>query len=138
MRKVSVAMSVYNGEEYLRAAIDSILTQTFDDFEFIIVDDGSTDRSAEIVRTYTDGRIVLLQQSNQGVAPALNHALQFARENMSHGRMLMISRCPSGSPGRSNFSTRTQSWSSVGLSNSTTVSPGTLHTYDITANFPTG
>src|SRR5262245_833285 len=79
MRKVSVAMSVYNGEEYLRAAIDSILTQTFDDFEFIIVDDGSTDRSAEIARSYTDGRIVLLQQSNQGVARALNHALQFAR-----------------------------------------------------------
>jgi glycosyltransferase involved in cell wall biosynthesis len=79
MPKVSVAMSVYNGEEYLRASIDSILTQTFNDYEFIIVDDGSTDRSAEIIRSYADSRIVLLQQSNQGVAPALNHALRFAR-----------------------------------------------------------
>jgi glycosyltransferase involved in cell wall biosynthesis len=78
MPKVSVAMSVYNGAEYLRAAIDSVLTQTLADFEFVIVDDGSTDGSAEIIRSYTDSRIVLLQQSNQGVATALNHALQFA------------------------------------------------------------
>lgn len=78
MPKVSVAMSVYNGAEYLRASIDSVLTQSFDDFEFIIVDDGSTDRSAEIVRSYTDSRIVLRQQSNQGVATALNHALRLA------------------------------------------------------------
>lgn len=78
MPKVSVAMSVYNGAEYLRASIDSVLTQTFDDFEFIIVDDGSTDRSAEIIRSYTDSRIVLHQQSNQGVATALNQALRLA------------------------------------------------------------
>jgi glycosyltransferase involved in cell wall biosynthesis len=78
MPKVSVAMSVYNGAEYLRASIDSVLTQTFDDFEFIIVDDGSTDHSAEIIRSYTDSRIVLRQQSNQGVATALNHALRLA------------------------------------------------------------
>jgi glycosyltransferase involved in cell wall biosynthesis len=79
MPKVSVAMSVYNGEEYLSASIDSVLTQSFEDFEFIIVDDGSTDRSGEIVRSYTDCRIVLLEQSNQGVATALNHALRFAQ-----------------------------------------------------------
>ena len=78
MPRVSVAMSVYNCEQYLAASIDSILTQTFEDFEFIIVDDGSTDRSAEIIRSYTDSRIVFLQQSNQGVARALNHALRFA------------------------------------------------------------
>jgi glycosyltransferase involved in cell wall biosynthesis len=71
-------MSVYNGADYLRASVDSILTQTFDDFEFIIVDDGSTDQSAEIIRSYADSRIVLRQQSNQGVATALNHALRFA------------------------------------------------------------
>jgi glycosyltransferase involved in cell wall biosynthesis len=77
MAKVSVAMSVYNCEEYLHACIDSILSQTFEDYEFIIVDDGSTDRSAEIIGSYTDSRIVFLQQSNQGVASALNHALRF-------------------------------------------------------------
>src|SRR5215472_18447331 len=78
MPRVSVAMSVYNCEQYLPASIDSILTQTFEDFEFIIVDDGSTDRSAEIIKSYGDSRIVFLQQSNQGVASALNHALRFA------------------------------------------------------------
>ena len=78
MPKVSVAMSVYNGEEYLRTSIESVLSQSFDDFEFIIVDDGSTDRSGEILRSYTDSRILLLEQSNQGVATALNHALRFA------------------------------------------------------------
>jgi glycosyltransferase involved in cell wall biosynthesis len=78
MPKVSVAMSVYNGEEYLRASIDSVLSQSFDNFEFIIVDDGSTDRSGEILRSYTDSRILLLEQCNQGVATALNHALRFA------------------------------------------------------------
>jgi glycosyltransferase involved in cell wall biosynthesis len=72
-------MSVYNGEEYLRASIDSVLAQTFDDFEFIIVDDGSSDRSPEIIRSYADSRIVLLQQSNQGIATALNHVLRVAR-----------------------------------------------------------
>jgi glycosyltransferase involved in cell wall biosynthesis len=71
-------MSVYNCEEYLPACIDSVLSQTFQDFEFIIVDDGSTDRSAETIRSYTDRRIVFLQQTNQGVATALNHALRFA------------------------------------------------------------
>ena len=78
MPKVSVAMSVYNGEEYLRTSIESVLSQSFDDFEFIIVDDGSTDRSGEILRSYPDSRILLLEQSNQGVATALNHALRFA------------------------------------------------------------
>jgi len=78
MPKISVAMSVYNCEEYLPACIDSILTQTFEDFDFIIVDDGSTDRSGEIIKSYTDSRILFLQQSNQGVAAALNHALRFA------------------------------------------------------------
>ena len=75
---ISVAMSVFNGEEYLSAAIDSILAQTFSDFEFIIVDDGSTDHSAAIVRGYDDPRIVLLSQENRGVAAALNHALSRA------------------------------------------------------------
>lgn len=55
--KVSVIMAVYNGEKYLRDAIDSILGQTFTDFEFIIVDDASTDRTPEVVASYGDPRI---------------------------------------------------------------------------------
>ena len=53
-------MSVYNGETYLGEAIESILNQTFKDFEFIIVNDGSTDNSLEIIKSYNDERIKIL------------------------------------------------------------------------------
>ena len=53
--KISVIMSVYNGKKYLIEAIESILNQTFTDFEFIIVNDGSTDNSLEIIQSYDDG-----------------------------------------------------------------------------------
>ena len=76
---ISVIMSVYNGEKYLREAIDSILNQTFKDFEFIIIDDGSTDNSAEIIKSYDDNRIVLIQQGNKGLAAALNEGIKIAR-----------------------------------------------------------
>ena len=52
--KVSVLMAVYNGEQFLRSSIDSILNQTFTDFEFIIINDGSTDRSLEIINEYRE------------------------------------------------------------------------------------
>lgn len=71
-------MSVYNGENYLREAIDSILNQTLSDFEFIIIDDGSTDESATIINSYSDNRIRLIQQQNKGLAAALNLGLQAA------------------------------------------------------------
>ena len=54
---VSVIMPVYNGEKYLREAVDSILAQTFTDFELIIIDDGSTDSTADILSEYKDERI---------------------------------------------------------------------------------
>ena len=81
MPLVSVIMSVYNGEEYLAAAIESILAQTFADFEFIVVDDGSQDRSPQIVREYMnrDGRIRLIQlERNLGPAAARNRGLAAA------------------------------------------------------------
>lgn len=72
-------MAVHNGEAYLRPAIDSILKQTQPDFEFIIVDDGSTDATAAILKEYADRRIVLLSQSeNQGLVRSLNHGLSIA------------------------------------------------------------
>ena len=58
--KISVLMAVYNGERYLRDAIDSILCQTFSNFEFIIVDDCSEDDTGKIIESYGDPRIRLI------------------------------------------------------------------------------
>ena len=74
-------MPVYNGEKYLAEAIDSILAQTYADFELLIVDDGSTDCSAEIIRSYEprDSRISFKQlERNSGQGPALNAGLEMA------------------------------------------------------------
>jgi hypothetical protein len=80
MPRVSVVLAVHNGERYLREAIDSILHQRFGDFEFLIVDDGSTDASGAIVRSYSDARIRLLESpSNLGLTRSLNQALAAAR-----------------------------------------------------------
>jgi GT2 family glycosyltransferase len=74
---VSVLMSVYNGERYLREAVESILNQTFTGFEFIIVDDGSTDGTATILDSYTDPRIVrVTNETNIGIVGSLNRGLR--------------------------------------------------------------
>jgi len=73
-------MSVYNGEKYLREAVDSILGQTVRDFELIIVDDGSTDGTWAILQNYNDPRIVLLyNEENVGLTRSLNKGLAVAR-----------------------------------------------------------
>lgn len=78
--KVSVIMSVYNCEEFLGEAVSSILGQTFRDFEFIIVDDGSTDRSLEVLRSFDDDRIRIIEnESNIGLTRSLNIGLSGAR-----------------------------------------------------------
>jgi glycosyltransferase involved in cell wall biosynthesis len=78
--RVTVLMSVYNGEKYLSEAIDSILGQTFEDFEFLIIDDGSTDSSSEVIRSYTDPRIRLIKNGeNIGLTCSLNKGLKLAR-----------------------------------------------------------
>ena len=79
MPKVSVIMSVYNGARYLREAIDSVLSQTFQDFEFIIINDGSTDDTGEILASYRDPRLVLVQQENMGLTKSLNRGIGMAR-----------------------------------------------------------
>jgi len=77
---VTVLMSTYNSEKYLNEAIDSILNQTFKDFEFIIIDDGSTDRSLKILKSYKDPRIRIVQnESNIGLAKSLNKGLKLAQ-----------------------------------------------------------
>src|SRR5262245_42732635 len=79
MPAVSVLMAVYNAERHLAAAIDSILAQTFRDFELVIVDDGSEDGSKRIVQSYRDSRIrLILLERNQGLSRALNEGLRLA------------------------------------------------------------
>ena len=78
--KISVIMSVYNGEKYLREAIESILDQTFIDFEFIIVIDPSIDNSLEIIQSYDDERIEIINnEKNIGLTQSLNKALKIAK-----------------------------------------------------------
>jgi GT2 family glycosyltransferase len=80
MTRVSVLLPVYNGAAFLRTAIDSILAQTFADFELLVVDDGSTDGSADVAASYADGRVRVLRQGvNRGLAEALNRGLEEAR-----------------------------------------------------------
>jgi glycosyltransferase involved in cell wall biosynthesis len=78
--EMSVIMAVRNGEPFLGHAIDGILRQTYPDFEFVIVDDGSTDASANIVRSFSDSRIVFVQNDrNLGLTKSLNRGLALAR-----------------------------------------------------------
>lgn len=78
MPRVSVVMSVYNEERYLSEAVESILQQTFGDFEFIIVDDGSVDRTSAVLRGYHDSRMKVYQQENRGQSSALNRGIRLA------------------------------------------------------------
>lgn len=80
--RISVLMPVFNGEKYLTQAIESILTQSFVDFEFIIIDDGSNDSSLEIVQKYSaeDDRIrVVVNEKNLGLANTLNKGIGLAK-----------------------------------------------------------
>jgi glycosyltransferase involved in cell wall biosynthesis len=76
---ISVMMPLYNAEKYVAEAIDSVLGQTYGDFELIIVNDGSQDRSGEIAKSYTDPRIRYIEQPNGGEAAARNTALSHAK-----------------------------------------------------------
>lgn len=78
---ISVVMPVFNGARFVASAIESIRNQTLGDFEFIIIDDGSTDGTPEILGTYADqdSRIRVIRQNNTGVAGALNRGIEGAR-----------------------------------------------------------
>lgn len=81
--EVSVLMSAYNAEETLSRCIESILNQSFTGFEFVIVNDGSTDQTEAIVKSFDDDRIRLLQPGRLGLAKALNYGL-----NQCHGKFI--------------------------------------------------
>ncbi len=79
MNQVSVIIPTYNRKKFLKKAIDSVLTQSFADFELIVVDDGSDDKTKELINTYADDRLVYFYQDNQGVSCARNLGLKQAK-----------------------------------------------------------
>ncbi len=81
--KVSVITTVYNGENFIEECVNSILGQTFRDFEFIIIDDGSTDKTPELLKSFTDPRIKIIRQENQGLSKSL-----LAAVNLSQGSLI--------------------------------------------------
>lgn len=78
---VSIVMSVYNGEEYIDEAIKSVLNQTYSDFEFIIINDGSSDETLSIINKYKakDSRIFLISRENKGLVASLNEGIDNAK-----------------------------------------------------------
>ncbi|QAT41917.1 glycosyltransferase [Aminipila luticellarii] len=79
MPKISVVMPTYNAEKYLREAVKSILDQTFSDFEFLVIDDKSSDKTLEILESYSDERIQVVTGPCCGIAAALNTGLDLAK-----------------------------------------------------------
>lgn len=77
MSKISVVMPTYNAENYVKEAIDSVLNQTFDDFEYIIIDDGSTDNTIHIIRSFKDKRIKLIENNHDFIG-SLNLGIENA------------------------------------------------------------
>ncbi|MCR9271176.1 MAG: glycosyltransferase family 2 protein [Hyphomonadaceae bacterium] len=76
---VSVIMPVYNTAKYVESAVESVLAQSFEDFELLIIDDAGTDRSIELCRAYDDPRIRIISQANRGLAGARNTGIRQAR-----------------------------------------------------------
>jgi Glycosyltransferases involved in cell wall biogenesis len=85
--QVSVIIPAYNGDRYIVQAVESVLSQTFTDLEIIVVDDGSTDGTHQVLHPYLD-RIRYIYQENQGAAAARNRACELAQ-----GEFLAFSRC---------------------------------------------
>ncbi|HOL49970.1 MAG TPA: glycosyltransferase [bacterium] len=76
MAKVSVIVPVYNAERFIGETLRSVLCQTYKDIEVIVVDDGSTDHSVEVIKKYNDPRIMLIRQQNRGVSAARNTGIK--------------------------------------------------------------
>ena len=98
--KISVLMPVYNGEQFLEKSINSVLDQTFNNFEYIIINDGSIDDSLKIIESYEDSRIKIINFSkNMGISAALNNGLNVAKgdyiarqdqDDISHPERFML------------------------------------------------
>jgi glycosyltransferase involved in cell wall biosynthesis len=79
MKKISVIIPVYKVEKYVAATVESVLAQTYKNFELLIIDDGSPDKSIEICQQFTDNRIKIIRQENRGVAAARNTGIRHAQ-----------------------------------------------------------
>lgn len=81
--KVSIIIPVYNVERYLRLCLESVLSQTYKNIEVILVNDGSTDKSSDICRVFSnlDKRIILLDKENGGLSSARNAGIEIGRES---------------------------------------------------------
>ena len=77
--RISVVIPLYNKGAYIAATLQSVLHQTFPDFEVLVVDDGSTDNGPQAVRTFTDSRIRVVSQKNEGVSSARNQGIRLAQ-----------------------------------------------------------
>ncbi len=80
--KISIIMPVHNEQKYLKESIESILNQTFDSFEFIILDDGSTDDSINIIESYKDVRIKLIKSQHKGMVTQFNEGIRTAKSSL--------------------------------------------------------
>ena len=76
---ISVVIPVYNGEEYVKRCIDSVLSQTYTDYEMIVVNDGSTDSSEQIIKGIKSDKIKYIYQKNKGAAAARNRGISEAK-----------------------------------------------------------
>ena len=77
--KISIIVPVYNCAKYIKKCLDSLINQTFKNIEIILVNDGSTDNSEEIIQSYDDNRIVYIKQKNQGPSAARNLGIDLAK-----------------------------------------------------------
>ena len=78
---ISVLLCTYNDEKYIYKAVKSILDQTFEDFEFIIINDGSTDKTLDILKQFDDKRLILIDKPNTGLTDSLNLGVSIAKSN---------------------------------------------------------
>ena len=76
---VSIIVPFYNAENYIKKTIDSVLCQTFQNFEILLINDGSTDNSSSIIKTIKDDRVHLVEQENQGVSFSRNKGIAMAK-----------------------------------------------------------
>jgi hypothetical protein len=106
--EISVLMSVYNGEKFLSEAVDSILAQTYKDFEFVIINDGSRDATAEILAAYKDPRLKIFTVENRGLSAALNYGL----ERCSSGVVMRMDADDIAYPDR--FAAQLEDWEKAG------------------------
>ena len=79
--KISVILSAYNEEKFIRKAIESVVNQTLEDIEIIIINDGSTDNTLDIINSYADkdSRIVVIDQENIGLGASRNKGMKIAK-----------------------------------------------------------